>query len=156
MAKRKSSSFDPLGLALSMISDTPSSKKTERKTPSKKEKDALYVLQHGRCMCCGIKLDIAHMHSDHKIPVARNGSNAITNKQLLCGPCNTRKGKKTDGEFRKRYPFLVPTSNAKSPPSKAIPQSVFRERDAELKKKAGRKAKSKKDEGGFGFSFFSE
>ena len=153
MAKRKSSSFNPLDLALSMISDTPSSKKAERKTPSKKEKELLYKFQGGRCLCCGIKLDIAHMHSDHKIPVARNGSNAITNKQLLCGPCNTRKGKKTDGEFRKRYPFLVPTSNAKSPPSKAIPQSLFRERDAELKKKAGKKAKSKKDGGLMGLLF---
>jgi hypothetical protein len=138
-------------------SDT-SAQGTERKAPSKKEKELLYKFQGGRCMCCGIKLDIAHMHSDHKIPIARNGSNEITNKQLLCGPCNTRKSKMTDGEFRKRYPFLLPTSKAISPPNKAIPQSMFRDRDEEIKKnkneKAKKQAKSKKDGGLFG-NFFS-
>jgi len=114
---------------------------TERKAPSKKEKELLYTHQKGRCMCCGIKLEIEHMHSDHKIPIARNGSNELSNKQLLCGPCNTRKGKLTDGEFRKRYPFLLPTTQAKTPPTKAIPQSMFKERDAEIKKAKNEKAK---------------
>ena len=108
---------------------------TERKTPTKKEKEALFSMQRGRCMYCGKKMEIQYMHIDHKTAVARSGRDTLTNKQLLCGPCNNRKGAKSDGEFRRRYPFLEPASRAKEPPSKVIPQPRFDERDNELKKR---------------------
>jgi len=94
-----------------------------RRTP-RQEKEYLYEKQKGRCNYCGCKLAIHHLQTDHKIPVERDGANTLSNKQILCGPCNRRKGKLTDGEFRRKY--RLPGSRiAKSPPSRAIPQEYF-------------------------------
>ena len=106
-----------------------------KKATPKRVKELLYKDQDGRCMYCGRKFAIHYLHIDHKIPTTRHGSNRTTNKQLLCSRCNTRKGKKTDGEFRRQYPFLKSAREAKGPPSRPIPDSRFEERDKELKKR---------------------
>ncbi len=62
----------------------------KRKPIQKLIKDGLYRNQRGKCMCCGRKLDLADMHTDHKIPIDHGGSNSEKNLQMLCGPCNTR------------------------------------------------------------------
>lgn len=111
----------------------------ERKAPTKKEKELLFKNQSGRCMYCGAKLSLHYLDVDHKIPLSRNGSDRISNKQLICGPCNRRKGNMTDGEFRRRYPFLKSAREAKNPPRSAIPQSRFDEKDKELKDAAKRR-----------------
>jgi 5-methylcytosine-specific restriction endonuclease McrA len=46
----------------------------------------------GKCLACGTDERIS---VDHVIPLARNGTNDITNLQPLCVPCNQRKGTKT-------------------------------------------------------------
>ena len=74
-----------------------------RKRIGKTERELLYKAQGGKCNYCGIKLGIRYLHVDHKTPVARDGSDRMSNLQLLCSPCNTRKGDMTDGEFRRRY-----------------------------------------------------
>lgn len=43
----------------------------------------------GRCVACGAEEELQF---DHVIPVARGGSNAAENIQILCGPCNRAKG----------------------------------------------------------------
>jgi 5-methylcytosine-specific restriction endonuclease McrA len=43
----------------------------------------------GRCTVCGAEFDLQY---DHVIPVALGGGSSEENLQLLCGPCNQRKG----------------------------------------------------------------
>ena len=52
-------------------------------------KIAVAVRDQGKCVQCGSAEDL---HYDHKIPWSRGGSNTVNNIQLLCGPCNRRKG----------------------------------------------------------------
>jgi hypothetical protein len=47
------------------------------------------VRDQGRCVQCGSAEDL---HYDHKIPWSKGGANTVNNIQLLCGPCNRRKG----------------------------------------------------------------
>ena len=120
----------------------------ERKRIGKKEREALFKAQKARCMYCGIKAEMTYFDVDHKTPVARGGGNTSGNYQLLCGPCNRRKGATTDGEFRKKYK-LTPTRKSKGTPTKKIPQSFF---EATTKTVATRRAKRRKSEDdGWGF-----
>ncbi len=57
----------------------------------------LYYDQGGLCLCG--KTLFKH-HIDHKTPISRGGSNNPSNLQLLCQPCNDRKGAKTMDEWR--------------------------------------------------------
>ncbi len=43
----------------------------------------------GRCRQCGSAQDL---HFDHVIPWSKGGANTVQNIQILCGPCNRRKG----------------------------------------------------------------
>lgn len=113
-----------------------------RKRRTRREKELLHKAQKGRCMYCGIKLPVSQFHFDHKNPLNRSGSDSFSNLQLLCGPCNTRKGKMTDGEFRRAYK-LVSTRKADGPPTKRIPQSQF---DAITKKRTKRRRKQREDD----------
>jgi hypothetical protein len=52
-------------------------------------KIAVSTRDQGKCVQCGATEDL---HFDHKIPWSRGGTNTVNNIQLLCGPCNRRKG----------------------------------------------------------------
>jgi hypothetical protein len=52
-------------------------------------KIAVAVRDGGRCRQCG---STAELHFDHVIPWSKGGANTVANIQLLCGPCNRRKG----------------------------------------------------------------
>jgi hypothetical protein len=52
-------------------------------------KIAVSARDGGRCRQCGSTQDL---HYDHVIPWSRGGTNSVANIQLLCGPCNRRKG----------------------------------------------------------------
>ena len=52
-------------------------------------KIAVAARDGGRCRQCCSTTDL---HFDHVIPWSKGGANTVANIQLLCGPCNRRKG----------------------------------------------------------------
>ena len=50
-----------------------------------------------RCAYCA---ETGELHADHRTPIARGGSNEISNILPACGRCNRRKHTKTEAEFR--------------------------------------------------------
>src|SRR5262245_36415749 len=48
--------------------------------------------QKNRCAICTVSFNRAKRHLDHIVPVARGGSNDLSNFQYLCGRCNLKKG----------------------------------------------------------------
>lgn len=51
-----------------------------------------------RCLCCG--RDDVQLTADHVVPIARGGSNDISNIQPLCRKCNSSKGARNSRDFR--------------------------------------------------------
>lgn len=52
-------------------------------------KQFIWSRDEGRCAQCGSDSELQY---DHVIPVALGGSSDAENLQILCGPCNRRKG----------------------------------------------------------------
>lgn len=67
---------------------------------------ALFTKQRGKCVHCHKSLRNGY-HVDHIVPLAGGGTNWITNIQLLCGPCNVRKGATDPIEFARRNGRLL-------------------------------------------------
>lgn len=55
--------------------------------------DALLKKQRGRCAWCSSSL-AGGFHRDHRVALSAGGTNDIGNIDLLCAPCNLRKGSK--------------------------------------------------------------
>lgn len=66
----------------------------------------LYELQKGCCAGCRARLNKKY-HADHIVPIARGGSNYITNIQLLCKTCNLRKHARDPIEWAQRNGRLL-------------------------------------------------
>lgn len=67
---------------------------------------AVYFRDRGRCVACNCDLTSVvslqnDTHFDHIIPLAANGLNDVTNLQLLCAPCNLKKGSILVGTWNK-------------------------------------------------------
>jgi 5-methylcytosine-specific restriction endonuclease McrA len=60
---------------------------------------ALVALYQGCCAYCG---ETGPVEADHRIPLARGGSNRIKNILAACRRCNARKHLLTEEEFRLR------------------------------------------------------
>lgn len=52
-------------------------------------KHFVWERDQGRCVSCGSTIELQY---DHVIPVALGGGSAAENLQIMCGPCNRRKG----------------------------------------------------------------
>lgn len=55
--------------------------------------------QGGCCAICGTA--DAQWHLDHVMPLCLGGPDSVENMQVLCAPCNLRKGRKDPFEFAK-------------------------------------------------------
>lgn len=53
-----------------------------------------------RCYLCGDDLTLKTMTVDHRIPTSRNGTNWPANLAPACRACNSRKGNRTEREYR--------------------------------------------------------
>jgi 5-methylcytosine-specific restriction endonuclease McrA len=60
---------------------------------------SLVEVHGGLCAYCGVS---GVLHADHRIPLARGGSNSIDNIIPACPVCNFRKSTMTEAEFRTR------------------------------------------------------
>src|SRR3546814_17562676 len=58
--------------------------------------DAMLAAQKKKCWYCGTKLTAYHV--DHRIPLARGGSNGPENLVIACPACNLSKGAKMPWE----------------------------------------------------------
>lgn len=65
------------------------------------EWEAKLVLYKGRCHWCGKKIK-GVTHADHVIPLARGGTNYISNLVPSCAPCNLSKHARLPHEFMGR------------------------------------------------------
>jgi 5-methylcytosine-specific restriction endonuclease McrA len=52
-------------------------------------KQYIWTRDQGRCRACGSNVELQY---DHMIPVSMGGATSHDNLQILCGPCNRRKG----------------------------------------------------------------
>lgn len=51
------------------------------------------------CALCGVALDPDASELDHRIPRSQGGSDAASNLQWLCKPCNRAKGTMSNDDF---------------------------------------------------------
>lgn len=62
---------------------------SQRTGTAREVRQLVWQRDQGRCVYCGAT---SELQLDHQIPVSMGGSNTEANLQLLCGPCNRRKG----------------------------------------------------------------
>ena len=75
------------------------------------------------CSGCGIALPVRYMQLDHNLPRKDGGENVITNRLLLCGPCNLSKSasRTLSGlrDFNRREGYMTDRDMAELASSKA-------------------------------------
>jgi 5-methylcytosine-specific restriction endonuclease McrA len=75
------------------------------------------------CAGCGIALPVRYMQLDHNLPRKDGGENVITNRILLCGPCNLNKSARLTlsglRDFNRREGYMADRNMAELASSKA-------------------------------------
>ena len=75
------------------------------------------------CAGCGIALPVRYMQLDHNLPRKDGGENVITNRILLCGPCNLNKSARLTlsglRDFNRREGYMTDRDMAELASSKA-------------------------------------
>lgn len=75
-------------------------------THTAKDVALLVEMQMGKCAACGVAIG-ADRHVDHIVPLALGGGNGRDNLQILCKPCNLRKGAKDPIDFARSLGRLL-------------------------------------------------
>ncbi len=65
--------------------------------------DDMLKAQGSKCAICETYIDAGSFEVDHVIPYSRGGGNERTNLQLLCMPCNRKKGSSVEPKALVRY-----------------------------------------------------
>ncbi|AFZ46291.1 HNH endonuclease [Cyanobacterium stanieri PCC 7202] len=78
-------------------------KKTPRIPIPPEVRKYIYQRDNYRCQSCGKQNQETTLNIDHIIPLAKGGSNDMSNLQTLCAKCNQQKRDKLDRRFRRHY-----------------------------------------------------
>ena len=87
------------GLFGPVIHRTDIPKRSEKLPNYRTHKHTLYGKQEGLCNGCETQFPFRNMTVDHIIPRSQGGTDHEENLQLLCGACNSTKGKGTQAEL---------------------------------------------------------
>ena len=71
----------------------------------------LYKCYGKKCPYCNTKLVVSNMACDHIHPLSLGGNSTVSNLQMICMRCNTRKGPLTDKGFSKLLRWLSHQDN---------------------------------------------
>ena len=67
----------------------------------------LTLSQYGKqCRYCSNKMDVRNMVCDHIYPLSMGGASILSNLQMICNSCNTKKGPLTHEMYRDLLAFL--------------------------------------------------
>lgn len=66
-------------------------------------RDYVFKRDRHQCQDCGEQSPAVKLQIDHVIPLAKGGSNDLSNLQTLCERCNFAKGDRTNPKFQRRY-----------------------------------------------------
>lgn len=69
--------------------------------------EAILLAQNNKCAYCKANLKKVGRHIDHIIPLKRGGSNARSNLQALCAPCNLSKQARDPIDFAQARGLLL-------------------------------------------------
>ncbi len=78
-------------------------KKTPRIPIPPSVRNYVFDRDHYQCQSCGKKQQETTLNIDHIIPLAKGGSNDISNLQTLCQACNQQKKHYLDPRFRRYF-----------------------------------------------------
>ena len=77
--------------------------KTPRIPIPKEVRTYIYQRDKYHCQSCGKTHQETNLTIDHIIPLARGGTNDLSNLQTLCFTCNQRKTHHIDPRFRRHF-----------------------------------------------------
>lgn len=63
----------------------------KRKPLTRSQRAHLYAQQDGMCDRCTVSFRLRDLTDDHFIPISKGGTNALTNRRLVCKKCNSQK-----------------------------------------------------------------
>ena len=89
----------PLLYDLIHRTDIPKRTDVGKLPPYKTHKHTLFGQQEGVCNGCKYVFPFQNLTIDHITPISKGGTDHISNLQLLCGACNSKKGTGTHAEL---------------------------------------------------------
>lgn len=79
----------------------------QRKKISSAVRKIVYAKDQGRCYLCGNPVDEETFEVEHKVPVAKGGTNNLDNMYVACHECNTMKNSMFFDDFMQKITEIV-------------------------------------------------